>query len=134
MTNLCDGMDMLTPFFVITIVFSVVPLSAVGAPFQHDKIDCDPTNWPHLITPLSDAASQKSNLSPKEKEERDKTLCKFLRYAYQCVFGINISVDEKFCESTKERESPNESHQKRLYDFILKHLQGIHFSDNSIGY
>ena len=79
------------------------------------------------MTLFSNAANQEINLSPEEREERDKALCPLLKYSFQCMLHVNIPLGDKLCEAIKEREKPDEQNQRKLYDFILKHLQEIKF-------
>ena len=119
---------------IITVVCSALLSSSVAAPFQQAETCSDLKKiWQRdvMTALLSNAAVQEIDLPPKEREERDKTLCVLLKYSLQCVFQLNLPMGDKFCEAIKEHEKPDKEHQRMLYDFILKHLQPLSLDDDT---
>ena len=105
----------------ITVVLFSLPSTFVAAPFQQAKFTGLDLKTPWLNKLLS--SIQEVDLLPEERKERDKTLCNLLMYGFKFVFKMNIPTDEKFCEAFREHEKPDSDHQKKLYDFILRHLK-----------
>ena len=118
----------LRKLIVITVILCALPSTFVAAPFQQAKnsnLNLK-SYWQNELL-SGKAAIQEVDLSPEEQKERDKTLCNLLMYGFKFVFHLNLPMNEKFCEAFREHEKPDASHQKMLYDFILKHLNTLGF-------
>lgn len=116
--------DIMAMVIMITVLCSLLISNSVAAPFQpRTGLDLR-TFWYHKPIISSKVAAHNEDVLPDNTKERDKTLCGLLKHAFHFVFHLNIPFDN-YCGAIREREKPDESHQKRLYDFILKHLKTL---------
>ena len=109
---------------MISVLFSLLTSNSFAAPFQAGTGLDLRTVWDHEPTISRKVAGQNEDVSPDNKKERDKILCKLLKHAFDFVFHLNIPIGN-YCKVFAERGVPDKSHQKRLYDFILKHLKTL---------
>lgn len=109
---------------LITVLCFFFIQNSVAAPFQARTGLDFLTPWYHKPIISSKVAAQNENVVPDINKKRDKILCGLLKHAFEFVFHLNIPIGN-YCEAFREREMPDESHQKRLYDFILKHLKTL---------
>ena len=106
---------------MIVVLCSLLISNSVAAPFQaRTGLDLRTFRYHEPII-SSKVAAQNEDVLPDNTKERDKILCGLLKHAFDFVFHLNIPFD-KYCGAIRQREKSDDSHQKRLYDFILKHL------------
>ena len=116
---------------MIIVIFSALPSTFVAAPFKTAGLKY----WQNELLSGKPAASiQEVDVSPEEQKKRDETLCDLLMHVYKFAFHLNLPTDKKFCEVFREHEKPDPDHQKKLYDFILKHLMKLNFDSDGPGY
>ena len=116
---------------MIIVIFSAIPSTFVAVPFETAGLKY----WQNeLLSGKAAASIQEVDVSPEEQKKRDETLCHLLMHVFKFVFHMNLPTDKKFCEVFREHEKPDPDHQKRLYDFILKHLMKLNFDSDGPGY
>ena len=118
-------------FVMIIVIFSALPSTFVAAPFKTAGLKYLQNE---LLSGKAAASIQEVDVSPEEQKKRDEKLCDLLMHVFKFVFHMNLPTDKKFCEVFREHEKPDPDHQKRLYDFILKHLMNLNFDNDDPGY